>query len=160
MDGDRRGRSASDHRACARPQRAALLLGVSALLLCAGAGPAGAARTAARAAMHDACSAPNSAHVPCRFSTPSGNVRCLWLPVPNSVTCELLSSGRAYRLRPTGSAKAVGLKLTHRGVTLPTSQTIVFPESLSCRDTRTTMTCNQDEGLGSFRLSPKGSHHT
>jgi hypothetical protein len=112
----------------------------------------------ARAAVHYACSGPNSAKVRCRFSTPSGNIRCLWTPKPNNVACELLATGRAYRLRPTGRAKRIKLKLTHRGETLPTSQQIVFPESLSCHDTKTTMTCNQDFGLGQFKLARKGSH--
>jgi hypothetical protein len=112
----------------------------------------------AHSSVHFACSGPNSAHVPCRFSTPSGNIRCLWTPKPNNVACELLATGRAYRLRPTGGARRISLKLTHRGETLPTSQQIVFPQSLSCRDTRTTMTCNQDFGLGRFKLAPKGSN--
>jgi hypothetical protein len=118
--------------------------------------PAGALRP--RAAVHYACSGPNSSKVPCHFSTPSGNIRCLWTPAPNSVACELLPSRRAYRLRPTGKAKAIKLRLVHRGETLPTSQQIVFPESLSCHDTSTTMTCNQDFGLGEFKLAPRGSH--
>lgn len=127
------------------------------------AAPALSARSAAAARLrdarvHDACSSPNSAHVPCHFSTPSGNIRCLWTPIPNSIVCELLTTGRAYRLNPTGKAKRVSLHLTRRGETLPTSQEIVFPESLSCRDTRTTMTCNQDEGFGEFKLAPNGSH--
>jgi hypothetical protein len=109
------------------------------------------------AAVHYACSAPNSSRVPCHFSTPSGNIRCLWTPIPDNVACELLSSRRAYRLRPTGRAKAIKLRLVRRGETLPTSQQIVFPQSLSCHDTRTTMTCNQDFGLGEFKLAPKGS---
>jgi hypothetical protein len=109
-------------------------------------------------AAHDACSGPNSPHIPCRFSTPSGNIRCLWTPKPNNVACELLSTGRAYRLRPTGKAQVIKLKLHSRGETLPTSQDIVFPESLSCRDTNKTMTCSQDFGLGMFVLAPKGSH--
>jgi len=108
-------------------------------------------------AVHYACSAPNSSRVPCRFSTPSGNIRCLWTPTPDSVACELLASGRAYRLRPTGRAKAIKLRLTRRGETLPTSQQIVFPQSLSCHDTNTTMSCNQDFGLGEFKLAPTGS---
>jgi hypothetical protein len=95
--------------------------------------------------------------MPCHFSTPSGNIRCLWTPKPNRVSCELLSTGRAYRLGPTGKAKTIRLKLTRRGETLPTDQQIVFPESLSCRDTRTTMTCNQDFGFGFFKLAPRGS---
>jgi hypothetical protein len=104
------------------------------------------------------CSGPNSSKVPCHFSTPSGNIRCLWTPSPNNVACELLASGRAYKLRPTGRAKAIKLKLARRGQTLPRGQQIVFPQSLSCRDTRTTMTCNQDFGTGAFKLAPKGSH--
>jgi hypothetical protein len=119
--------------------------------------PAAAAR-ARDAHVHDACSSANSAHVPCRFSTPSGNIRCLWTPNPNSIVCELLATSRAYRLHPTGKAKRVSAHLARRGETLPTSQEIVFPESLSCQDTRTTMTCNQDEGFGEFKLAAKGSH--
>jgi hypothetical protein len=116
--------------------------------------PAAAARTRG-AGVHDACSTPDSAHVPCHFSTPSGNIRCLWTPSPNSIVCELLATGRAYRLRPTGRAKRVTVHLARRGETLPRSQEIVFPESLSCRATRMTMTCNQDEGFGTFKLAPK-----
>jgi hypothetical protein len=111
----------------------------------------------ARAARRFACSKANSAKVPCRFSTPSGNVRCEWTPSPDSVACVLLASGRAYRLRPSGKAKAIHLSLRSRGETLPTYQQIVFPHSLSCRDTNATMTCNQDFGAGFFKLSPKGS---
>ena len=48
------------------------------------------------AATHYACSTPNSAKVPCHFSTPSGNIRCLWTPKPNNVACVLLASKRAY----------------------------------------------------------------
>jgi hypothetical protein len=69
----------------------------------------------------------------------------------------LLASKRAYSLRPTGHAKAIKLRLARRGQTLPTSQQIVFPQSLSCHDTKTTMTCNQDYGLGEFKLAPNGS---
>jgi len=111
----------------------------------------------ATTAAHYACSAPNSAKVPCHFSTPSGNIRCLWTPKPNNVACVLLASKRAYRLRPTGHAKTIRLRLARRGQTLPTSQQIVFPQSLSCHDTKTTMTCNQDFGLGEFELAPNGS---
>jgi len=113
---------------------------------------------AASAAVHHACSAPGSAHRPCHFSTPSGNIRCVWTPSPNQVTCELVSRRRTYRLHPKGRAKAVHVSVEARGETLPTSQQIVFPESLSCRDTRRTMTCNQDFGFGEFRLGPHGSH--
>jgi hypothetical protein len=108
------------------------------------------------------CSRPNSAHLPCYFSTPSGNIRCKWTPVSQSVECELLATGRAYLLRPEGKAKAVKLRLSRRGETLPprafgtTSPfMIVFPQKLSCGDTNTTMTCNQDEGFGFFKLGPK-----
>jgi FG-GAP repeat len=111
----------------------------------------------ATAAVHYACSTPNSAKLACHFSTPSGNIRCLWTPKPNNVACVLLASKRAYRLRPTGKAKAIKLRLARRGQTLPTSQQIVFPQSLSCHDTKTTMTCNQDFGLGEFKLAPDGS---
>lgn len=104
------------------------------------------------------CSGPKSLKTPCHFSTPSGNIRCLWTPSPNNVACDLVATGRAYRLRPTGHAKALKLKLARRGQTLPRGQQIVFPQSLSCRDTRTTMTCNQDFGTGAFKLALKGSH--
>ena len=113
------------------------------------------APTASAGKTHFACN--GGPAVPCRFSSPSGNVRCLWTPTPNNVACELLSSRRAYRLRPTGRAKRVRLRLTRRGDTLPTSQQVVFPGSLSCHDTRRSMTCNQDFGTGAFRLSPRGS---
>jgi hypothetical protein len=113
----------------------------------------------ARAAKsHFACSGPNSANVPCHFSTPSGNIRCVWTPKQNNVACELLSNGRAYRLRPKGKAKAIRLKLARRGQTLPRNQQVVFPQSMSCHDTKTTMTCNQDFGFGEFELAPSGSH--
>jgi hypothetical protein len=116
------------------------------------------ATRATGAKSHFACN--GGAKVPCRFSTPSGNIRCLWTPKPNNVACELLSSRRAYRLRPTGKAKRVSLKLTRHGDTLPTNQTVVFLDSLSCQDTKTTMTCNQDFGSGAFTLSPNGSHRS
>jgi hypothetical protein len=112
----------------------------------------------AHATEHFACSNPARARQPCYFSTPSDDVRCVWTPSPNRVTCELLSTGRAYRLRPTGHARAVHVKLTHRGETLPTNQMVVFPDELSCQDTKVAMTCNQDEGFGEFKLSPHGSH--
>ncbi len=143
--------------------RAAALLAVAAIA-CIGSlsgliGSSSASAASGRAAhVHYACSAPNSATVPCHFSTPSGNIRCLWTPHPNSVACERLATGRAYRLRPTGRAKRIKLSLKRRGETLPTNQQVVFPESLSCQDTRTTMTCNQDYGLGEFKLTPSGSH--
>jgi len=116
-----------------------------------------AASLATTARPHFACSKPNSAKVPCRFSTPGGNIRCLWTPKPNSVVCELRSSRRGYRLNPTGKAKRIKLKLKRRGETLPTSQTIVFPGALSCHDTKRTMTCNQNFGTGAFTLRPRGS---
>jgi hypothetical protein len=115
-------------------------------------GAAGTARA------HFACSGPNAAHVPCRFSTPSGNVRCEWTLARNAVVCELLATGRAYRLRPTGRATRVRVHLTRRGQTLPTDQQLVFPHALSCHDTRTAMTCNQDFLTGAFTLAPGHSH--
>ena len=99
-----------------------------------------------------ACSGPNAAHQPCRFSTPSGNVRCLWTPNPDRVQCELVATRRGFALRPSGVAHAIRLNLRRRGQTLPTNQQLVFPHSLSCRDGPRTMTCNQDFGEGSFRL--------
>jgi hypothetical protein len=95
---------------------------------------------------------------PCYFSNPKDSVRCVWTPTPNTVICELLATKRAYRLRPTGRAKAVRVKLSRRGETLPTNQIVVFPEKLSCQDTKTTMTCNQDEGFGEFKLAFHASH--
>jgi hypothetical protein len=109
-----------------------------------------------RAAEHFACN--GGPKRPCYFSNPSASVRCVWTPTPNRVTCELLETKRSYRLGPSGHAKAVKVKLTRRGETLPTNQIVVFPEKLSCQDTRTTMTCNQDEGFGEFRLALHGSH--
>jgi hypothetical protein len=120
--------------------------------------PAAAAQARQAKQRHFACSGPNSARTPCHFSTPSGNIRCVWTPKPNSVACELLSSRRAYRLRPNGKARTIKLELARRGQTLPTDQQLVFPQSLSCHDTRTTMTCNQDFGFGAFKLAPGGSH--
>jgi len=109
---------------------------------------------------HAICSGPNSAKVPCRFSTPSGDVRCIWTPNPNAVACKLRATGRAYRLKATGKAKSVMLTLRRPGRVLPLNQQIVFPSSLSCHDTKTAMTCNQDFGTGAFTLSPKGSHRS
>jgi hypothetical protein len=99
----------------------------------------------------------DGADVPCTFSTPSGNIRCLWTPSPNNVACELVATGRAYRLTPTGAAQRVTVDLTRRGDTLPTNQNVEFPDSMSCHDTATTMTCNQNYGFGAFTLAPKGS---
>lgn len=110
----------------------------------------------ARPAEHFACN--EGPKRPCYFSNPSDSVRCVWTPTPNRVTCELLATKRAYRLGPTGHAKAVRVKLTRRGETLPTNQIVAFPEQLSCQDTKTTMTCNQDEGFGEFKLAVHGSH--
>jgi hypothetical protein len=100
----------------------------------------------------------NSAKVPCHFSTPSGNIRCLWTPKPNSVACVMLANGRAYRLRSTGKARAIQLKLATRGQTLALNEQLVFPGSYSCRDTRNTMICNQDFLTGAFTLAPGHSH--
>jgi hypothetical protein len=145
--------------ASARAAMAVGLCAVACMLAAVISGPASAITSRAGAAkVHYACSGPNSAMVPCHFSTPSGNIRCLWTPSPNSVACERVASGRAYRLLPTGRAKAIKLKLKLRGETLPRSQQVEFPESLSCHDTNTTMTCNQNFGTGEFELSPNGGH--
>jgi len=109
------------------------------------------------AAARFACSGPHSSTSPCHFATPSGNIRCLWTPRPNNVACVLLATGRAYRLRPTGHARRTTLRLPRRGQTLPRNQQLVFPGSLSCHDTRTRMTCNQDFGVGAFTLVRGGS---
>jgi hypothetical protein len=111
----------------------------------------------ARAMEHFACSGPHASTSPCQFSTPSGNIHCLWLPNTNAVSCDLVRTGRGYELRPSGKARAVKLKLKSRGETLPTNQQLVFTHSLSCHDTKTTMTCNQDFARGFFKLDPKGS---
>jgi hypothetical protein len=100
----------------------------------------------------------NSAKVPCHFSTPSGNIRCLWTPKPNNVACVMLSNGRAYRLRSTGKAQAIQLQLATRGQTLALNEQLVFPGSYSCRDTRSTMVCNQDFLAGAFTLAAGHSH--
>jgi hypothetical protein len=104
------------------------------------------------------CSGSNSAHVPCHFTTPSGNIRCLWTPHPNTIACELLASRSAYRLGPYGHAKAIVLRLARRGETLRGNQQIEFPQNLSCHDTARTMTCNQDYGHGAFTLARGHSH--
>jgi hypothetical protein len=132
---------------------------IAAASLCAGFATA-AAPAARGASVHAICSGPNSAKVPCRFSTPSGNIRCIWTPRPNSVACKLRANGRAYRLGTTGRAKAVTLQHPRPGRVLPVSQQIVFPSSLSCHDSRTTMTCNQDFGTGAFTLAPGASHRS
>jgi len=150
------------HRRARARSALALAAGTAACVLCLSialtSAPASAGPSPARAATHFACSGPNSAHVSCHFATPSGNIRCLWTPKPNNVACERVAVRRGYRLRPSGHAHAIHLNLKRRGETLPTDQQVVFPDSLSCRDTRTTMTCNQDFGFGEFRIAPKGSH--
>jgi hypothetical protein len=122
--------------------------------------PPPAAARARVSAGHTICSGPGSAKVPCNFSTPSGNIRCVWTPKPNNVACVLRANVRAYRLRPTGKAKSISLKLARPGKALPLNQQLVFPNSLSCRDTRRTMVCNQDFGTGAFTLAPGGSHRS
>jgi hypothetical protein len=141
-------------------RRASLLVAGSVALAALPAASSPAAAPAHIARTHAICSGPNSAKVPCRFSTPSGDVRCIWTPAPNAVACKLRATGRAYRLKPTGKAKSVTLTNMQPGRVLPLDQQIVFPNSLSCHDTRTTMTCNQDFGTGAFTLSPKGSHRS
>jgi hypothetical protein len=139
-------------------KRASLLVVALGVLVLAASSPAAPGAHIART--HAICSGPNSAKVPCRFSTPSGNVRCIWTPTPNAVACKLRATGRAYRLKATGKAKSVTLTNMRPGRVLPVNQQIVFPSSLSCHDTKTTMTCNQDFGTGAFTLSPKGSHRS
>jgi hypothetical protein len=144
-----------------RRRRVCALLLAPAVALTFSAAVAVAGRTSAtQAKEHFACDQPNSAHVPCRFSTPSGNVHCLWTPSPNTVTCELVARARTYRLRPHGKSSSIQLNLPRRGETLPMNQQLTLPNSLSCHDTRTSMTCNQDFGSGAFKLSPQGSHHS
>lgn len=121
-------------------------------------GPASAAARAYLARQPFACDGPKKTTMPCHFSTPSDNIRCVWTPKPNRVACVLRSSGRAYRLGPTGQARRVRLNLTQRGDTLPTNQSVGFPQALSCHDTKTTMTCNQNFLTGAFTLAPNGSH--
>src|SRR5271167_3701892 len=125
-------------------------------LLSGGAGAPPASAATAHAAEHFACN--EGPTRPCHFSNPRDTVRCVWIPSPNTVTCELLATRRAYRLRPTGRAKSVRVTVARRGETLPTNQTVVFPQKLSCRDTKATMTCNQDEGFGEFKLAFHASH--
>ncbi len=140
---------------------AGLIVGVCiaclSIALCS-AGASAVSPRARAAAPHFACSGPNSANVPCHFATPNGNVRCLWTPKPDNVACERVAFRRGFRLDPTGRAKPISLNLKRRGEALPTDQQVVFPHSLSCQDTDTTMTCNQDFGLGEFKLGPKISH--
>jgi hypothetical protein len=145
-------------RAGARRLRSSLPGAVIAALAGTAAFACATAAGASAASEHFACSKPNSAHIPCRFSTPSGNIRCVWIPSPNSVACELLATHRAYRLHPSGKARTIKINITRRGEKLPTNQQLLFTQSLSCHDTKTTMTCNQDFGTGEFKLAPKGSH--
>ena len=139
---------------------AALLAAIAGVIACAllsgGAGAPPAAAATSHTAEHFACN--EGPTLPCHFSNPRDTVRCVWTPSPNSVTCELLATRRAYRLGPTGRAKSVGVRVARRGETLPTNQMVVFPDKLSCRDTKTTMTCNQDEGFGEFKLALHASH--
>jgi hypothetical protein len=148
-------------RLLARRSFACAPLGVACALVaapvCSAPATAVAAPSARADRVHAICSGPGSAKVACRFSTPSGDIRCIWTPKPDSVACVLRSSGRAYRLRPSGRAKKIRLRLARPGETLPLDQQIVFPQSLSCHDTRRSMTCNQDFGSGAFTLAPQGS---
>jgi hypothetical protein len=152
-------RYSATSRAPSRPLvRTAVAIVAVALTLGIGSASASEQAYLSGAAARTICSGPNSAKVPCHFSTPSGNIRCVWTPVPNNVACVLRATGRAFRLRPTGRAKAIRLRLARRGSALPRNQQLVFPASLSCRDTRRTMTCNQDFGRGAFTLAPGHSH--
>jgi hypothetical protein len=154
----RKSRKQFDFSGLLRPRRA-VALGVLIALLAL---PSTVAATATAAVAGPTAVAArgicNSAKVPCHFSTPSGNIRCLWTPKPNNVACVMLANGRAYRLRSTGKAKAIQLKLATRGQTLALNEQLVFPGSYSCRDTRSTMICNQDFLSGAFTLAPGHSH--
>jgi hypothetical protein len=162
-----RTRSEAEHSSLValRPSRAALLVLVAVvsavgLLAFLVAQPAPAGASPKKKANHPfACSGPKSAKEPCLFSTPSRNIHCLWTPGPSNIVCALVATGQGYRLRPTGKAQRIQLKLTLglRNEALPTNQQLVFPESLSCHDTKTTMTCNQNFGTGFFKLAKKGS---
>jgi hypothetical protein len=125
--------------------RRIVLIGVLAALAVALAQPAG-------ASVHAICSGPHAATQPCYFSTPQHNVRCRWTPSPNVIICDVVTTHRAFKLAPTGAARHAIVSLPHPGDVLPTSQQIVFPDSLSCHDTATRMTCNQDFGSGEFTL--------
>lgn len=156
--GRQRGRRADTSRRAAAPCALGAALAVAATLAASVSLAASGPSSAQAAGTGAICSAPGSAKVPCRFSTPSGNIRCIWTPKPNSVACVLRSTGRAYRLRPSGRARAIKLALARPGKTLALNQQLVFPGSLSCRDTKRTMICNQDFATGAFTLAPKGSH--
>ena len=118
-----------------RPVRALLAVVAVSSTACLSIAAPWAELSATVARHHYPCSGPKSAHVPCYFSTPSGNIHCKWTPASKSVTCELLATRRAYLLRPEGKAKAVRIELTRRGETLPTSHfQLVFPQKLSCED--------------------------
>jgi hypothetical protein len=138
----------------------ALVVALSLSASLAASSSSSAAPAARVARVHAICSGPNSAKVPCRFSTPSGNIRCIWTPTPNSVACKLRATGRTYRLGTTGKAKIATLKHPGPGRALPVNQQIVFPSSLSCHDSKKTMTCNQDFGTGAFTLAPGASHRS
>ncbi len=136
------------------PRRRAPIAVAALLALACLASPAG----SAGAAPHVPCSSAGSAHRPCYFSTPSGNIHCRWTPASQAVECVLASSRRGYRLRPTGRARAISATLPRRGERLPAGNvSIVFPKALSCTATRATMTCNQDFLTGFFKLAPHGS---
>ena len=108
-------------------------------------------------AAHSRYTCQDGPDVPCSFSTPSGNIRCLWTPSPNNVACQLVATGRAYRLAAAGAAQRVTVDLTQRGDTLPTNQNVEFADGMSCHDTANTMTCNGNYGFGACALAPKGS---
>jgi hypothetical protein len=158
-DASRRRTRAGSPRALSLRHRVAFLL-VACAALSLGAMPADSAAgtgTAPTAKVHFACSKPNSAKIPCYFSTPSHNIRCIWTPKSQDVTCVRVSNRRGFVLHPTGKAKAIKVNLMHPGELLPMSQMIVFPQKLSCDDTKTSITCNQDEGAGFFTIGPNGS---
>jgi hypothetical protein len=141
-------------------RRGGVLLLLTSLALTLSAAPAysdAVTGPAPTAKVHFACSKPDSAKIPCYFSTPSHNIRCIWTPKSQDVMCVRVSSARGFVLHPTGKAKPVKVNLMHPGELLPMSQQIVFPQSLSCHDTKVSITCNQDEGTGFFTIGPNGS---
>jgi hypothetical protein len=157
MSAARTSRSTAPDSIRGRTRSAALLIaGCASLAL----GVPAAVQSAAASTMvevHFACSKPDSAKIPCYFQTPSHNIRCVWTPKSQDVTCERVSTGRGFVLHPTGKAKAIKVNLTHPGEMLPMTQQIVFPQKLSCLDTKDSIRCNQDEGKGFFSIGPSGS---
>ncbi|HEY1833638.1 MAG TPA: hypothetical protein VGG08_04315 [Solirubrobacteraceae bacterium] len=137
---------------------AAVALAVGLAAFASASADAGVGVVSSSAKVHFACSKPNSAKIPCYFHTPDNSIRCVWTPHSLDVVCVKVATRRGFVLHPKGKAGAVKVNLMHAGELLPTSQQIVFPKSLSCHDSKSSITCNQDEGTGAFEISAKGSH--